>query len=114
MVLESVTPVRIGVGPGKQTCNAVASSLWNFARQNVEQVAGSLHAVYVILDAHVIPGKVNEDRGHACENYCKHDYSFGTAMHMRLTPNVRDEARRVEAGQSATDAESRRRLQHAG
>ena len=87
MMLESVSPVRIGVGPGKQTCNAVASSLWNFARQNVEQVAGSLHAVYVILDAHILPGKVSEDPGHACENYRNHDYSFGTATHMRLTPN---------------------------
>ena len=76
MMLESVSPVRIGVGPGKQTCNPVASSLRNFARQDVEHVAGSLHAVYVILDADLIPGKVNEDRGRACENYCNQDQSF--------------------------------------
>src|SRR3954469_18030288 len=90
-MLKSVSPVRIAVGPGKQTSKAVASSLWNFARQNVEQVAGSLHAVYVILDAHIIPGKVNQDRGRPCENYCNQDYSFGTATHMRLTLNSRTE-----------------------
>ena len=88
MTLESLSPVRIAVGPGKHTCNAVASSLWNFARQNVEQVAGSLQAVYVILDAHIIPGKVNQDRGRPCENYCNQEYSFETATHTRLTPNV--------------------------
>ena len=85
MVLDRVRPMRTGVGPGKQTCNPVASSLRSFAHQDFEQVAGSLHAFYVILDAHIIPRIVSEDPGHACEDDHNHDYSFGTATHTRLT-----------------------------
>lgn len=99
MTLESVSPVRIAVRPTKHTCDPVSPCLRNFAGQNIEQVAGSLHAVHVILNAHIIPGTVSEDPGHACENYGNHDYSFGTATHMRMAPN--DE--RSHAGPTAPD-----------